>query len=245
MPAAPVSYIVDQSSLDHAVDHLRQCDGDCIDQMIEFAGPPPLRKREAGLAGLIRIIISQQVSTASADAIHNRFVAQFGTFTASDLRAVTEADFKLCGLSAPKIRTLRHLSDAIHNGTLNLEAMQEMDSTAVHQALTAVKGIGPWTADVYLLFCLGHPDVWPAGDLALQEGARMALNLRKRPDAARLEKISKRWQPWRAAAARIIWAYYGAARSVTRTTDKPIRKPARKPAKKSLGRPQKPPARAK
>ncbi|MDP4594797.1 MAG: DNA-3-methyladenine glycosylase 2 family protein [Beijerinckiaceae bacterium] len=207
--------IIDQASLDHAVRQLQLLDGTCIESMLAVAGPPPLRRREAGLAGLVRIIISQQVSTASADAIHRRYCERFETAGTADLMAASDADFQACGLSLPKIRTLRHLAAAINEGRLDLDALSSLDPAGVHQALTAIKGIGPWTAGVYLLFCLGHPDVWPAGDLALQEGVRLGLNLKKRPDAGRLEKISKRWKPWRAVAARIIWAYYGACRANT------------------------------
>jgi DNA-3-methyladenine glycosylase II len=104
----------------------------------------------------------------------------------------------------------------MEDGALDLAAIERLDAEAAREALTRVKGIGPWSADVYLLFCLGHPDVWPAGDLALQEAARMALGLRSRPDAKRLEKIGERWRPWRAVAARLLWAYYGAVRAPAR-----------------------------
>jgi len=204
--------IFDEASLAHAVSCLRMADSGVIESMIAAAGYPPLRRGQAGLDGLIRIVIAQQVSTASANAIHNRFVERFANAHAEHLATATDDDFRSCGLSMPKIRTLRHLSSAVAGQTLDIDALAHMDSEDVRKALTAVKGIGPWTADIYLLFCLGHPDVWPAGDLALQEGVRMALNLRKRPDAPRLEKISRRWKPWRAAAARIIWAYYGVRR---------------------------------
>ena len=119
------------------------------------------------------------------------------------------------------MKTLRHLAEAIHSGNIDLAAMAEHDADRVRADLTAIKGIGPWTADVYLLFCLGHPDVWPAGDLALQEGVRLALNLRKRPDAAQLEKLSKRWKPWRAVAARLIWSYYSHRKSNRTANAKP------------------------
>lgn len=224
--------IIDLPSLETAVNQLRLRDPACIDAMIAVAGPPPLRLREAGLPGLIRIIISQQVSTASADAIYARYCARFANASASELCAAPDTGLQSCGLSLPKIKTIKRLSEALANSELDLELLQEMDSQTARTTLTAVKGIGPWTADVYLLFCLGHPNVWPAGDLALQEGVRMALNLRKRPDAARLEKISTRWKPWRAAAARIIWAYYGARRAQqTQTSTTDVSK-TKKPGKK-------------
>ncbi len=224
--------ITNQASLEHAVLALRARDLPCIEAMFAAAGPPSLRKREAGLNGLIRIIISQQVSTASANAIYQRYCERFESACASDLSRADDSDLRACGLSSPKIRTLRHLASALENGELDLDALAAGDSDFVRAQLTAVKGIGPWTADVYLLFCLGHPDVWPAGDLALQEGVRLALNLRERPNAARLEKISKRWQPWRAVAARLIWAYYATQRNASaagKITGKPAK--SSRPAK--------------
>ena len=89
-----------------------------------------------------------------------------------------------------------------------MRASAALDAEDAHKALVAVKGVGPWTADIFLLFCLGHPDAFPAGDLALQEAAKLALNLKRRPDAARLERIAERWRPWRGVAARMLWAYY-------------------------------------
>ena len=89
-----------------------------------------------------------------------------------------------------------------------LPALEALDAEDAHNALVAVKGVGPWTADVFLLFCLGHPDAFPAGDVALQEAAKLALNLKRRPDAERLERIAERWRPLRGVAARMLWAYY-------------------------------------
>lgn len=202
--------ILSEAHLATAIEALRDADPDAIGHMLTLAGMPPLRQRPAGLPGLAWIVISQQVSTASAAAIHARLQARFPDIHAAALLEANDEDLRGCGLSAPKMRTLRALANAIDGGGLDLDALALMDADAARDALTCVKGIGPWTADIYLLFCLGHPDVWPAGDLALQEGARMALRLRARPDAKRLEKIGERWRPWRAAAARLLWAYYGA-----------------------------------
>jgi DNA-3-methyladenine glycosylase II len=129
---------------------------------------------------------------------------------ARNLRDASDEPLRAAGLSAPKIRTLRGLADAIVTNSLDIDALALMTAEEAHEKLVAVKGIGPWTADIFLLFCLGHPDAWPAGDLALQEAARLALNLKKRPDTARLEKIGERWRPWRGVAARMLWAYYRA-----------------------------------
>lgn len=206
---SPVEAIRNENELAEALELLRQTDPDCIGHMLETAGPPPLRARTPSLSGLAWIIVSQQVSTASARAIYARVEQKFGDLEHRHLLAASDEDLRACGLSSPKMRTLRNIASAIDEGSLDLAALHRLDAEAAREHMTAVKGIGPWTADIYLLFCLGHPDVWPAGDLALQEGVRIALRMRARPDAAKLEKVSKRWRPYRAAAARLIWAYYG------------------------------------
>ena len=111
------------------------------------------------------------------------------------------------------MKTLKAIAAAIVSGAIAFDALAEMPAADAHAALCAVHGIGPWTADIFLLFCLGHPDAWPVGDIALQEAARIALNLRKRPDPARLTKIGERWRPHRGIAARLLWAYYRVVKS--------------------------------
>jgi DNA-3-methyladenine glycosylase II len=209
--------IASDESLAAALAVLRSRDTALVDRLLAEAGTPPLRRRPAGLPGLAWIVVSQQVSTASANAIYARAAAAFPDFLAADLAAAEDAAFKACGLSAPKIRTLRAIAEAILAGSLDFTALESMEAAQAHRTLLAIKGIGPWTADIFLLFCLGHPDAWPAGDLALQEAARMALRLRKRPDAKRLETIAERWRPVRGVAARLLWAWYGAVRRNNRT----------------------------
>ncbi len=176
--------------------------------MVAIGGRPPLRRREPGFAGLAAIIVSQQVSTASASAIFGRLEARIVPLEAAQLAEATEHDLRACGLSTPKIRALRAAAAAIVEGALDLAGLAALDAEDAHKALVTVKGVGPWTADIFLLFCLGHPDAFPAGDLALQEAAKLALNLKRRPDAARLERIAERWRPLRGVAARMLWAYY-------------------------------------
>jgi len=112
-------------------------------------------------------------------------------------------------LSAAKIRTLKAIGTAVSKGDINLEALSAMEADDAHNALIKLRGIGPWTADIYLMVCLGHADAWPSGDLALQEAARLALNLRTRPDAKRMIKLAQIWRPYRAVAAHLLWKYYG------------------------------------
>jgi DNA-3-methyladenine glycosylase II len=200
--------IADETALREAAERLRGKDPELIERLIAIGGAPPLRRREPGFAGLAAIIVSQQVSTASAAAIFGRLQARIVPLEAGELARATEEDLRACGLSNAKIRALRAAALAIVEGGLDLARLDDLDAEDAHKALVAVKGVGPWTADIFLLFCLGHPDAFPAGDLALQEAAKLALNLKRRPDAARLERIAERWRPLRGVAARMLWAYY-------------------------------------
>ncbi|MGO4870940.1 MAG: DNA-3-methyladenine glycosylase family protein [Roseiarcus sp.] len=196
-----------QAALEEASARLLALDPELVGRLVAVGGPPPLRRREPGFAGLAAIIVSQQVSVASANAIFGRLEAELAPLGAASVIAADDAALKRCGLSQPKMRALRALAEATAGG-LDLAALGALDAETAHRALIAVKGVGPWTADLFLLFCLGHPDAFPAGDLALQEAARIALGLEARPDARRLERIAERWRPLRGVAARMLWAYY-------------------------------------
>ena len=176
--------------------------------IIERTGLPPLRLREGGFVGLASIIISQQLSVASARAVWNRFESVFVPLTPQRVLAATDDDMRLSGLSRPKQRTLLALAAALAEGRLVFEALERATPEEVHARMTAISGIGPWTADVYLLFCLGHCDGFAAGDLAIQEAARHAFGLADRPKAAELQAMAEAWRPWRGVAARLLWAYY-------------------------------------
>jgi DNA-3-methyladenine glycosylase II len=200
--------IADEAALREATERLRGKDPELVERLIALGGAPPLRRREPGFAGLASIIMAQQVSTASAAAIFGRLQARIVPLEAAEIATATEEDLRACGLSSAKIRALRALAKAIVEDGLDLAALGDLDAEDAHKALVAVKGVGPWTADIFLLFCLGHADAFPAGDLALQEAAKLALNLKRRPDVARLERIAERWRPLRGVAARMLWAYY-------------------------------------
>src|SRR5262245_47028532 len=116
------------------------------------------------------------------------------------------------GLSTPKIRALKEIAKAVDRGDLDLPALVDQPADEAHAALTAVHGIGPWTADIYLLFCLGHADAWPAGDLALQEATRLVLALKTRPTVKEMGPLAEAWRPWRGAAACMLWSYYRTAK---------------------------------
>jgi DNA-3-methyladenine glycosylase II len=174
----------------------------------ENAGMFALRRREAGFPGLCAIVCGQQLSTASAAAIRNRLFAAFQPFGHESIRRARTDKLKRLGLSAPKIKSIREIAKAVAEARIDLNAIGDMDADAAHEALTQLHGVGPWTADIYLLFCLGHADAFPSGDLALQESARIAFNLRTRPDAKKLAKLAEAWRPWRGVAAHLLWAYY-------------------------------------
>ena len=207
----PGPLIDGEEALGAAVAQLRALDPDLIGKLIAKAGPPPLRRREPGFAGLCWIIVSQQVSTASANAIFKRVETNLSPLGPASVLAADDATLRACGLSLAKMRALRALATAVEAGALNLAGLAPLAAEEGHRALVAVKGIGPWTADIFLLFCLGHPDAFPAGDLALQEAARLSLGLKKRPDAKALNKIAERWRPLRGVAAHLLWAYYRVA----------------------------------
>lgn len=180
--------------------------------VLTVAGMPGLRRREAGFAGLCHIVCGQQLSTASAAAIRARLFAAFDPFHHDTIRRSRHDRLARLGLSRPKIKSIKAIAAAIGKGEIDLEAVGRMEADAAHTELMKLHGIGPWTADIYLLFCLGNADAWPAGDLALQEAARIAFGLRRRPDTKAMMKIAEPWRPWRGVAAHLLWAYYHAVK---------------------------------
>ena len=180
--------------------------------ILAITGMPALRRREPGFAGLARIVVGQQLSTASANAIWTRMSGAFDPFHHDSIRRATAARLGKLGLSAAKIKTLKLLAREIQAKRLDLDALADLDADEAHKILTKLHGVGPWTADVYLLFCLGHADAWPAGDLALQDAVRLGLNLASRPNTKEMNALAEDWRPLRGAAAHLWWAYYRAAR---------------------------------
>ncbi len=168
----------------------------------------PLRRCADGFEGLAAIFVYQQLSRASADAIHARLVSTVDPLTPAAIARAPDATLQNIGLSRPKIRALRAVAGAMEDGTLDTDALRHMDDAQVSETLCQVKGIGPWTADIYLLSCLGRADVFPARDLALQEAARIGLGLLARPGPDQLLAESENWRPWRTVAAILLWAYY-------------------------------------
>ena len=204
-------FIHTDADLDEGLRQLLRADPRLV-PVLATAGRPPLRRRDGSFAGLASIVVSQQLSTASAGAIWARLTAALDPL---DPRAVLRARpqrLKRIGLSSNKIRALKAIASAVASGKLDLQALGEHDADDAHGILTAVHGIGPWTADIYLLVCLGHSDAWPAGDLALQEATRLALALEERPTTRQMGPLADAWRPWRAVAARLLWTYYRAVK---------------------------------
>jgi DNA-3-methyladenine glycosylase II len=204
--------LTDEATLAESASLLAEIDP-AMAEIMTISGPPPLRKSEPGFRGMVRIIVGQQVSVASAAAIWTRTATGLDPLTPETVLAASDEQLRACGLSAPKMRTLRAVADAIVTGSLPLDTLHALPADEAHRLMTGVKGIGPWTADIYLLFCLGHPDAFPAGDLALQEAVRLAYRKRKRPDAKALAAFAERWRPVRGTAALALWAYYKVAKS--------------------------------
>jgi DNA-3-methyladenine glycosylase II len=171
------------------------------------AGEVELRLTRPGFDSLVSIIISQMVSRASAAAILGRFAGLVSPMSPDKVLAAGEGVFRDAGLSRPKQRTILALAQAVQDG-LDLDHLCLLDADEAIARLTAVDGIGPWTAQVYLLFAAGYRDVFPAKDVALQSAVGHALGVSPRPGDRELARIAESWSPWRGAAARLFWAYY-------------------------------------
>lgn len=195
--------------ISEGLEHLARLDPN-LGPIIEKAGPLELRLAEPGFAGLAHIVVSQMVSRASANAIWGRIVTGTGTVTADAYLAVPQDIRAGFGLSGAKARTLQGLAEAVAMGEIDLHSITRMDAKDALPELTALRGIGPWTAEVYLMFCGGHPDIFPVGDVALRAAVGHALVLENRPEARWLTERAEVWAPWRSVAARLFWAYYAA-----------------------------------
>ncbi len=175
---------------------------------VDLTGPLPLRLRQDGFARLLGAIVSQQLSVASADAIWNR-LEDAKMILPSSIKAAGDEDLRSCGLSRQKIRYARALAEA----NVDFSSLREMKTRNVIQALTKISGIGVWTAEIYAMFSLGRADVFAPGDLALKESVKFLFELEKRPSEKELRMKSEKWSPWRAVAARLLWAYYSHIKS--------------------------------
>ena len=177
-------------------------------QILAEYGPPPMWAREPGFPALLLTILEQQVSLASARAAYTRLLAVAGRLTPERFLELDDSELKTAGFSRQKARYGRELALAIASGQLDLDQLNAFDDETARAALTRVKGIGVWTADIYLLLALRRPDIWPVGDLALASAVRRVIGLPAAPTPDQMEAVGAEWRPWRAVAARLLWHYY-------------------------------------
>ena len=190
-----------------ALDSLIAQDPDMA-RILERAGPLPWRTRTPGFPGLLQAIVAQLISNAAASAIWNRLRAVPGALDPATLLTLPDDPLRAAGLSRPKVAHARALAEAFVNGTLESAALTRMDDATAIKTIVSVRGLGPWTAEVYLLFAMERLDVFPAGDVALAAAAADLKQLPARPDPVALRALSEMWRPHRSLAARLLWHHW-------------------------------------
>ena len=206
VPAVAGRILRREADLAEGIDWLRRREPR-FDTVLAGGTGIPLRRREPGFAALLQSIVSQQLSVAAADAIWRR-LAGGGTPTPAGILAADPSHLAACGLSGSKVAYARGLAAAVLDGSLPLDSLTDLPAEAALAELVRIRGIGRWTAEIYLMFGLGHADVIAAGDLALRESARLLFRLPERPEERRLRQMAANWTPWRAVAARLLWVHY-------------------------------------
>jgi DNA-3-methyladenine glycosylase II len=204
---AATNVILNEQFFAHAARKLSERDTD-LAAVIENYGVPPMWTRAPGFPTLVYIILEQQVSLASARALYQRLQEAVKPFTPAHFLKLTEAEMRQLGFSRQKAHYTRLLAEAIHRKQFALHKLHELKDELAREQLMALKGIGNWTADIYLLSALRRSDIWPVGDVALATAVQEVKRLRKRPSPEKLEKMSAPWRPWRAVAARLFWHAY-------------------------------------
>ena len=198
---------LDENTLLEGVQELTHRDKDFAG-IVSAYGPPPLWEREQGFPTLVHIILEQQVSLASAKAAYNKLIAAVDELTPERFLVLTDEELKRIGFSRQKTGYGRELAKAILEGRLDLVRLEALEDLEAKEELMKVKGIGVWTADIYLLMAMGRPDIWPRGDLALEVAIQRLKGWQRRPTPEEAGEMSTAWQPWRAVAARLLWHYY-------------------------------------
>jgi DNA-3-methyladenine glycosylase II len=196
-----------EASLKRAVSRLASLDADFA-PVVEAFGTPPLFESEAGFATLVRIMLGQQVSLASASAIYERLLAAASLLTPASFLALDDDALRRAGFSRQKIDYVRSLARSIVANELDLDALALETDDEARAKLLSLRGVGPWTAEMYLLRALRRSDAFPAGDLALQIAAQEIKRLPLRPSAQKLEELAEAWRPLRSVAARLLWQHY-------------------------------------
>lgn len=184
------------------------CSAPVFNRVIEKYGPPPLWKRNEGFATLIRIILEQQVSLASAKAAYNKLHAASTDLNPEVFLEFSDHQLKEFGFSRQKTKYGRALANALHSGELDLATFPLLADSDIRSRLTRIKGIGNWTANIYLLMAMGRPDIWPVGDIALAAAYGMLTGMDARPDNKEMATLAREWKPYRSVAAHLLWHYY-------------------------------------
>jgi DNA-3-methyladenine glycosylase II len=169
-------------------------------------GAPPMWARRPGFQTLLRIILEQQVSLISARSMFNRLRSNIDTFTAKGFIEFGEQNLRALGVTRQKAHYCVQVAHAFTNG--DLKKIAGLSDEEAHAALLRIKGVGPWTANIYLLMALKRPDIWPDGDIALASAAGRLLQMKARPSFVQLARMAERWRPYRSVAARMLWQYY-------------------------------------
>lgn len=196
-----------QKQLLQGVDELQKKDRD-LALVIKAHGPPPMWGRKADFAALLKIILEQQVSLASAEALFKKLESSVSSVSPESIHELSAEGLRELGFTRQKAGYCEGLAKTILSGELNLEQLKRLSDEDAHARLVAIKGIGTWTANIYLLMALRRPDVWPHGDLALAESARRIKGMKQRPGYVELQEMAEQWRPWRSVAARILWHGY-------------------------------------
>lgn len=181
-----------------------------LTSVIGTAEEVTLRRSEPGFASLVSIVVSQQVSRASAQSMMRKLTALADPLVPHAILSGGEDMLRAAGISRPKQKTILSLAAALDEGRVELDALCLLEADEAIGELTKLHGIGPWTAEIYLLFCAGHPDIFPVKDVALQNAVGRAFAMEARPNEKELHAISEAWSPWRGVAARLFWAYHHA-----------------------------------
>jgi DNA-3-methyladenine glycosylase II len=222
--------VLDAANLKKAMRHLAKVDPDFA-RVLKEVGHPELREVPSGFGGLMRSIVGQQVSVHAARSIWLRLEAAVPSMEPADFLALGDEQLRGVGLSAAKMKYGRSLATDIVEGRIDFAALAELEDEAAIAMLTQAKGIGRWTAEIYLMFAHGRPDIMPGLDLGLVVAAQHLKKLRKRPDARRLIKMAEAWRPWRSAAALLLWHYRRNMPDWSAKEPKILAKPVTKPAK--------------
>ena len=200
---------LNEHTLTEGLQALGRMDSD-VARALDEVGSPELRSREPGFEALLGAIVSQQISKAAAQTVWDRLVAAADPLGPETVLALDEDALRAAGLSRQKANYARGLAEAVVTGAIDLGGLAHLPDETVIEQLVALKGIGRWSAEIYLLFALGRPDAFPADDLALMIGAQRLKRLDDRPNRTALTEIAEAWRPWRGPAALLLWHYYSA-----------------------------------